>query len=270
MVIRVEKTKNYTVMSNFHLRDKNLSLKAKGLMSLMLSLPDDWDYSVAGLNAICKDGESAIRSAIKELEDNGYLKRERVYTDGKISDWNYTLYEKPIENKEDSLVVENQQVGFQLVENPAQRNTKQSNTKERKRNTISKDIVSETEPKEKKPNLYQKCLALIEEFTDDEETRSLLDTYLRMRLAMKDKPMYGVNQWKGLINKLKVLEGDVKEIIRYSTERGYASFYVPTQYQSSNRTTRPNRAIFGENEDNKSEKVTKEEIENGYFSGVSF
>ena len=67
-VFRIKKTKNYTVMSNHHLRNTNLSLKAKGLLSLMLSLPEEWDYTTKGLSVICKDGVDSITSAIKELE----------------------------------------------------------------------------------------------------------------------------------------------------------------------------------------------------------
>ena len=78
-ICRVNKTKNYTVMSNFHLRDKKLSLKAKGLLSVVLSLPDDWDYSVSGLCAVCGEGETTVKSAIKELKANGYLMVTKVY-----------------------------------------------------------------------------------------------------------------------------------------------------------------------------------------------
>lgn len=73
-VYRVEKTSNFTIMSNRHLQDRHLSLKAKGLLSYMLSLPDDWDYSVRGLAVCCKEGADAIRHAIHELEANGYLR----------------------------------------------------------------------------------------------------------------------------------------------------------------------------------------------------
>ena len=76
-VFRVEKTKDFTVMSNHHLRNVSLSLKAKGLLSLMLSLPDNWDYTTKGLAHICKDGVDSISSAIKELEKQGYLTRHR-------------------------------------------------------------------------------------------------------------------------------------------------------------------------------------------------
>ena len=74
-VFRIEKTRDYTVMSNYHLRDRSLSLKAKGLLSLMLSLPEDWDYTMKGLARICKDGIDSISGGIRELETHGYLVR---------------------------------------------------------------------------------------------------------------------------------------------------------------------------------------------------
>ena len=77
-VFRIEKTRDYTVMSNHHLRNTDLSLKAKGLLSLMLSLPEDWDYTMKGLARICKDGIDSISGGIRELEAHGYLIRERI------------------------------------------------------------------------------------------------------------------------------------------------------------------------------------------------
>ena len=74
-VFRVEKTKDFTIMSNHHFKNKNLSLNAKGLLSLMLSLPDEWDYTIRGLASICKDGVDSISTALKELEAEGYLIR---------------------------------------------------------------------------------------------------------------------------------------------------------------------------------------------------
>ena len=95
-VFRVEKTKNYTVMSNHHLRDKSLSLKAKGLLSLMLSLPEDWDYTTKGLARICRDGVDSIRSAVQELEQRGYVSRRRIRNGkGQLGDIEYTIREKP-------------------------------------------------------------------------------------------------------------------------------------------------------------------------------
>lgn len=95
-VFRVEKNKNFTVMSNYHLRDKALSLKAKGLLSLMLSLPEDWDYTLAGLAYISKDGLSSIRAAVGELEQGGYLKRRRLRNEmGQLTETEYTILEQP-------------------------------------------------------------------------------------------------------------------------------------------------------------------------------
>ena len=95
-VFRVEKTKNYTVMANHHLRDKSLSLKAKGLLSLMLSLPEDWDYTTKGLAQICRDGVDSIRSAVQELEQRGYVVRNRVRNGkGQLGEMEYTIFEQP-------------------------------------------------------------------------------------------------------------------------------------------------------------------------------
>ncbi|MEY8336317.1 DUF6017 domain-containing protein [Lachnospiraceae bacterium 47-T17] len=96
-VFRVEKTKDFTVMCNHHLRNVKLSLKAKGLLSLMLSLPEDWDYTTKGLACICKDGVDSISSALKELEQHGYLTRQRVrFENGRLGDIEYTIHEKPV------------------------------------------------------------------------------------------------------------------------------------------------------------------------------
>ena len=95
-VCRVEKTKNYTTMSNYHLRDPNLSNKARGLLSTMLSLPDNWDYTTRGLAKICKDGVDGITAQLKELEQYGYLIRHRIRdTGGRIVDMEYIIYERP-------------------------------------------------------------------------------------------------------------------------------------------------------------------------------
>ena len=97
-VFRIEKTRDYTVMSNYHLRDRSLSLKAKGLLSLMLSLPEDWDYTMKGLARICKDGIDSISGGIRELEEHGYLIRERVRgANGQLGSIEYTILEQPKE-----------------------------------------------------------------------------------------------------------------------------------------------------------------------------
>ena len=98
-VFRVEKTRDFTVMSNHHLRNQDMSLKAKGLLSLMLSLPEDWDYTLAGLAHICQEGISSIRAGIGELEHHGYLRRRRMRNGkGQLTDTEYTILERPDRN----------------------------------------------------------------------------------------------------------------------------------------------------------------------------
>ena len=95
-VCRVERTKNYTVMANYHLDDKRLSLKAKGLLSLMLRLPDDWDYTIGGLTRICQEGKAAIGKAVEELEAAGYIVRHQTHDDsGAFAGNEYVIYECP-------------------------------------------------------------------------------------------------------------------------------------------------------------------------------
>ena len=95
-VFRVERTQNYTVMSNYHLRDKSLSLKAKGLLSLMLSLPETWDYTLSGLAKISLEGKDAIRATVVELEKAGYIQRHQTTgKDGKFGSNEYIIREYP-------------------------------------------------------------------------------------------------------------------------------------------------------------------------------
>ena len=93
---RVNKNVNYTVMSNYHLKDRRLSLKAKGLLTVMLSLPDSWNYTLHGLTAINQEGVDAIREAVRELEQAGYIVRTRARNaQGQLKGTVYTIYEQP-------------------------------------------------------------------------------------------------------------------------------------------------------------------------------
>lgn len=95
-IIRVHKTRDYTTMSNFHFRNKEMSLKAKGLLSLMLSFPDDWDFSVKGLAAFCADSDDSVRTALRELEKYHYLVRRRSRDEnGRLGRIEFDVYEKP-------------------------------------------------------------------------------------------------------------------------------------------------------------------------------
>lgn len=102
-IFRVKKTRDFTIMSNHHLRDKKLSLKAKGLLSLILSLPEDWDYTLKGLSYICKEGIDAVRMAVKELEDAGYIERRRFRNEkGQLKSIEYIIHEIPETEQEDT------------------------------------------------------------------------------------------------------------------------------------------------------------------------
>lgn len=122
-VMRVHKDANYTVMSNHHFKEKKMSLKAKGLLSLMLSLPDDWDYSINGLATLSKDGKDSVISGLKELEKFGYLKRTRITNElGHFKGYDYDIYEMP---QNFSPYSENPHTDCPHKENQRQLNTKQ-------------------------------------------------------------------------------------------------------------------------------------------------
>ncbi len=130
-VFRIERTRDYTVMSNHHLRNVNLSLKAKGLLSMMLSLPEDWNYTTRGLAKICKEGVDAIGAALRELEAAGYIVRHKLRDrQGRISDTEYVIYEQPQLRKPDtdSPDTENPYMDKPDTEKPAELNIEKSNT----------------------------------------------------------------------------------------------------------------------------------------------
>lgn len=125
--MRVHKNANYTVMSNHHFRERNMSLKAKGLLSLMLSLPDDWDYSINGLATLSKDGRESVMSALKELEQFGYLKRTRITNEkGHFKGYDYDIFECPLNLQPES---EKPTTEKPKSENQEQINTNKSNIK---------------------------------------------------------------------------------------------------------------------------------------------
>ena len=171
-VFRIDKTRDYTVMSNHHLRNTGLSLKAKGLLSLMLSLPEEWDYTTKGLAHICKDGVDSICAGVRELEEHGYVIRERVRNEnGQLGAIEYTILEQPIEPSpkrenpvQENLVLDNPVLGKPEQENPAQLNIDISSNYE------SKTDLSITEPSNPIPSNPQPLTG------DGERTRSRIGT----------------------------------------------------------------------------------------------
>ena len=302
MVFRVEKTKDYTTMSNYHLREKEMSLKAKGLLSWMLSNDDDWDYSIQGIVACCKENETAIESALDELKQFGYLTVTKLMpnqTESGRIEYVYDVHEKPKKQGVEKQGVENLPLEIQGVENQVQRNTIVRNTKKeiKNNNTILKnstaeppitksqiitkrnlpninDDFSEKEFKEEKPkskrkNLYEKCMLEIDSFTDDDNLKAALKTYLEIRLKMKDKPILGVGQWKGLLKTLNTLTGDKVAIVERATERGWGSFFELKDFSYQKKpNSKPDYSIFGETKEMKN--VLPNEVEGGEFSGHIF
>lgn len=149
-VFKIEKNQNYIVMSNHHLRDRNLSYKAKGLLSFMLSLPDDWDYSLAGLCSISKESRDGIRSILKELQEYHYVEIEKVRGNKGYFEYNYLIYEIPhfidLENEQNNPDTENPHLDTPNVEMPTQINTNKINTKKQ----IDKDDKTKIELVNKK------------------------------------------------------------------------------------------------------------------------
>lgn len=219
-VFRVHKTKDFTVMSNHHLRDKNLTLKAKGLLSVILSLPDDWKYSIAGLAAICKEGQSAVKSALQELTDAGYVTVTKLYPNqtetGRI-EYIYDIHERPQEPRKQG--VENLHLESQQVENQGQLNT---------------DVPSTDKPNTKNQKKERKKPAetydsIIDSYTENGELRSALVEFVKMRKMMK-KPLTNkalsllLTSKKGL-DGLASNDAEKIDIVQQSIMRGWQGFF---------------------------------------------
>ena len=153
-VFRIERTRDYTVMSNHHLRNGKLSLKAKGLLSMMLSLPEDWNYTTRGLAAICKEGVDAIGGALRELEAAGYIVRHQLRDkQGRISDTEYVIYEQPQPKNPDTPQPDtaspdtgNPDMEKPDTEKPAELNIEKSNTQKSITHGSSTDSIPFREP----------------------------------------------------------------------------------------------------------------------------
>ena len=180
-VFKVNKNNNYTVISNTHLKERKMTLKAKGLLTLMLSLPPDWDYSIEGLISICVEGERAINSTLNELKEFGYLRIEKLPPrKGKNQfEYIYNIYEKPLKKEERQLKnvgLQNVKVQSEVVQNEGQLKTNTLNTKElntKLLNTYSLFM-------EKWNELAKECeLSLIKSFTENRKKRlsELLEKY---------------------------------------------------------------------------------------------
>ncbi|MDO5396344.1 MAG: DUF6017 domain-containing protein [bacterium] len=221
-VHRVVKNRNYTVMSNYHLRDMNLSLKAKGLLSLILSLPDNWKFSVRGLADINKEGVGCIGATLKELEAGGYLQRITHRKKGKIDGTEYIFYEKSqldkILNENNSVPendkpqtkkantpephTENPDTVISDTENDAQLNTNKSNTEIQNTDLLNTYPINSTEPEENS-----------EPVKPQQPERIGMDKILAYRQLIKQNIEYDI-----LCQKLNGNIGMLNEIVDIITE----------------------------------------------------
>ena len=236
-VIRVNKTKDYTVMANYDFRDKNLSLKAKGLLSMMLSLPDGWGYSVEGLVKLSADGRESIMATLKELEKFHYLKRSQARDNsGKLGEAIYDIYEQPWSGFPTTAKPTS---GKPSSEKTTLLNTNRLNTKVL--NTNNKKVSKEQSSKP-----VENFNSIIEEATESEELRSALIEFVKFRKLVK-KPM--TNKALELIisklNKIGSSDREKVEIINQSIERGWAGVFAlksdePIQQGRYGQPTQPN------------------------------
>lgn len=229
-IVRVVKNKDYTVMSNAHLHDKRLSLKAVGLLSIVLSLPDDWHYTVKGLVGSVKDGERAVNGALSELKQCGYLQVNKLYPNSERSkiEYQYVFYEKPqdLQNvplEQDIQNVDLQNVGIQNVDlqnvgayintnkqSTNKQNTKELNTNEYKEKNIKKESVN----------------SVIAEYTESKELQDALHDFVDMRTKAR-KPLT-VRAMKLSLNELdKLAVDDVTKIaiVNQSIVHSWLTFY---------------------------------------------
>lgn len=220
-VFRVNKTKNYSIISNFHFKEKKMSLKAKGLLSLMLSLPDDWNYSVSGLVALSKDGKDSVMSALNELEKFGYLIRTRIVNEkGQFSGVEYNIFEEPqteipVAGKQNA---EKENAEKSNAENRPQLNTNKIN------NLNNKNIYN--------INNYKEILDRI----GDSQLRNLYVDFLENRAYLND-PLT-IKGFELLIERVRELAGlniaRQKDLLRTAVINNWKNVYAKGEEPTNN------------------------------------
>lgn len=236
--IRHSKQRDYTVMNNTFLRDNNLSWKAKGLFAYILSLPEDWKIYLNELQTHATDGETSLRSAIKELTDNGYIVQKRLKDDkGRWASYVYQIIENPfVEN----LNVDNLDMENQVLLNT--NNTKYLN--ELKTNKSSKDdtqpsLIPKLDKKTKKAKDIVTMRGMINAFTQNEDIREKLLEYFNIRVKKGLQP----NQWQIILDDLRNFAGDNASIaldkINNAIAGGYMQIIAAWEKDKKNNFSKP-------------------------------
>lgn len=250
-IFRVEKSKDYTVMSNYHLRDSALSLKAKGLLSQMLSLPEEWDYTLSGLAAINKEGVDAIRAGVQELEQAGYIQRRRTQNpDGTFSGNEYVIYEQPVfsDPSLDNPTMEKPTLDYPSLENPTELNI----------DILNKDLNKKKNKKEKSKSdsellcegdLRAIVVDSVREIAGEDWTRAdmtdlyalVVELYNPKRAVRKNHPMRTKRSIIRLFSNLEKMAGNdfpaMRDLLDKAIANGWQSIEQPKYAKQSGRNT---------------------------------
>lgn len=221
-LIRVNNTKGFTVMSNYYFQDKEISLKAKGLLGLMLSLPSNWDYSVNGLVAIVKENKAAVQTALKELEEHKYLKRTRVQDETGRFDYIYDIYEKPYDKLPctENRCTDIQCTEVQCTENQPQINTNKQNTNKQNTKELNTNEYKEKNIKKESVN------SVIAEYTESKELQDALHGFVEMRTkARKPLTVRAMKLSLNVLDNLAVDDVTKIAIVNQSIVHTWSTFY---------------------------------------------
>lgn len=239
-VFRIHKTENYTVMSNSHFKERDMSLKAKGLLSLMLSLPDTWHYSISGLVKLSKDGKDSVMSALSELEEFGYLTRTRVTNEkGQFSGVQYDIFEVPQAEKPDAV-----------SQNSAKSHEDKTNAEEPPQLSIKeiKDVSNKelNVSSKKEKDIEDVLIAAVH----NEELFELYKDYIEMRKDM-EAPLNAKGLQMLIKRNERLSKGNVKVqclLLENSLLNGWKNVFLPTEREielASQETQEDLRSLFG-------------------------
>jgi len=236
MKYRRHKKDNYTCIDNHVFRDNSLSMKAKGLLAQIYSLPDDWEYSVKGLTSLFSDGKDAVNSALQELIDHGYIVRtQRINKSGKFDGYEYDIYETPQTEKAEKPITENPSTDNPITEKSTQLNTKEENTK--KENTELKEVRT-------KASSFDEILDSVPVIRDNPSLRDTFIEYIKMRKLIKH-PLTDRALQININEAYKLSKGDpvlMQKLVEQSISRSYRGIF-PLDEGRTNPQNKPQEFV---------------------------
>lgn len=239
-IVRVHKTGNFTVMSNYHFKEKSMSLKAKGLLSLMLSLPDDWNYSISGLVKLSKDGKDGVMSALAELEKFGYLSRTKLTNEkGQFSGVEYNIYEQPQKDNPSAEIPKsaNQNEEKANAEEPPQLITNELNINNKK--------LKELKTKEKIEINIEDYASILKN-VEDTGLRNLYVDYIEMRRNMGSPiSLRGLSMLMTRCERIAECHIEKqKRLLETAIINGWKNVYYPKEDEVKEETLRKLKSIY--------------------------